>query len=375
MRAFVQYALFVWMLLAAMFPCHVRGQGDVREGLLLYYDFNDSQHPAVDRSGNGQDGEIHGATWRPVGIGGGALYLRGPQDGVITSDSRMPLGDSPRSISCWISLDRLRQSAWTDILYYGTRANNQMAIMSIDWRLGRDCPDFSQWGGVYLSGRRIVQEGIWHHLVLTYNGHGQYAYYINGELWHGQSELHGKLNTQPGGTFAIGSHNPEEIHSIQGYIDEVRVYGRALAPEEALALYRAGASIADRSVDSTLPASLHATPEIMATQSTPGHCPPAPPASESPGMAANCVNTSMAPPPLCMCCALGFPITPKAIGTSPFSHRRKPYTSGSKMLTWARGILISTWSSRSVNSTLPGIQSGNRPSIWSPPTTLYSLAK
>lgn len=264
-------AFSMLLMLATVFPCHVCGQGDVQDGLLLHYDFNDRQQPAVDRSGNGHDGEMAGATWRPVGIGGGALYLRGPQDGVRTSDSRMPLGDSPRSFSCWISLDHLRQSVWTDILYYGTRANNQMAIMSIDWRLGRDCPDFSQWGGVYLSGRRLVQEGVWHHLVLTYNGNGQYAYYINGELWHGTSELHGKLNTQPGGTFAIGSHHPEEIHSLQGYIDEVRVYNRALSEEEAVALFREGSSIAGRHASSlTLAAEVTAHQAAASTSSTGG---------------------------------------------------------------------------------------------------------
>lgn len=115
--------------------------------LLLYYDFNDRLHPAIDRSGNGNEGTVRGAEWVPAGIGGGALHLRGPQDSVKTSDAKMPMNDAPRSISCWISLDRLRQSIWTDLIYYGTRDRNQMAIMSIDWRHGRDCPDFSQWGG------------------------------------------------------------------------------------------------------------------------------------------------------------------------------------------------------------------------------------
>lgn len=222
------------------------------DGLLLYYDFNNSSAPAIDKSGNGYDGEVDGAQWTPTGIGGGAMYLRGPQDKIQTSDDGLPFGDAPRSISWWVALDSIRPNGVTDFIYYGNRAYNQMSIVAIDWRLDRDCPSFSQWGGVYLSGRRIVQMGVWIHLVFTYAGNGKYIYYINGERWHGYSELNGPIDTRPGGVFSIGSYNPDEIHSLDGYIDEVRVYNRAVSEEEIRALFRKGAELANKPVGGPL---------------------------------------------------------------------------------------------------------------------------
>lgn len=224
-------------------------EASLDEGLVLHYDFNDAKAPARDQTGNGHDGEILGAQWVPVGMGGGAMYLRGSQDRIQTTDAGLPFGDSPRSISWWVALDSIRPDNVTDFIYYGNRAYNQMAIVAIDWRCDRDCPSFSQWGGVYLSGRRIVQAGVWLHLVFTYGGNGKYVYYINGERWHGYSELHGPIDTRPGGVFAIGSHNPDVMHSLDGYIDEVRVYDRAVSEEEARLLFRNGAKVADQPVD------------------------------------------------------------------------------------------------------------------------------
>mgnify|MGYP003591075615 CR=1 FL=1 len=223
-------------------------EGAVSKGLVLHYDFNNAEAPAVDRSGGGHDGEILGAQWIPVGIGGGAMHLRGPQDRIQATDAGLPFGDAPRSISWWVVLDSIRPGGVTDFIYYGNLTYNQMSIVAIDWRLDRDCPSFSQWGGVYLSGRRIVQPGVWLHLVLTYGGNGKYVYYINGERWHGYSELNGPIDTRPGGVFAIGSYNPDEIHSLDGYIDEIRVYDRAVSEEEVRALFREGASLANKPV-------------------------------------------------------------------------------------------------------------------------------
>ena len=203
---------------------------------------------AIDRSGNGYDGKIIGPQWASAGVGGGSLHLRGPQDRVTTTDDGMPFGDAPRSLSWWVALDSLRPSVSTDFIYYGRKTYNQLTVVTMDWRLGRDCPMFSQWGGVYLSGRRIDRAGIWHHMVFTYGGNGQYAYYIDGERWHGYSELQGPIDTRPGGMFCIGDNNPGVAHGLDGYIDEVRVYDRTLTEEEVRALFLEGADLAGKPV-------------------------------------------------------------------------------------------------------------------------------
>jgi len=244
---------------------------EASNGLILHYDFNEAERVVIDRSGNSRDGIIKGAEWVSGGMGGGAMHLSGPQDRIFTSDEGFPTGDAARSFSWWFALDSLRPSYSTDFMYYGRRDYNHFTALAIDWRNGRDCPAFSQWGGVYLSGRRIDQVGVWIHLAFVYEGNGGYNYYVNGERWHGMSELGGPIETELGGVFAIGSHSPSDVHSLDGYIDDVRVYNRALSDQEVVALFRMGADIAGQAVRGFTPQILtgtERTPSEMVT-STP----------------------------------------------------------------------------------------------------------
>lgn len=222
-------------------------------GLILYYSFDQAGDYVEDLSGHDRHGTIEGATWVPDGVSGGAMYLVGPQHYIQTSDAGFPEGDAPRSFSWWFAITELNPSFCTDFMYYGTTQFNQANILGLDWRHGRNCPSFSQWGGVYLAGRRIDQTLTWHHLAFTYGGSGQYVFYINGERWHGHSELGNRLNTRPGGRFAIGSHSPDEVNSLGGFIDEVRIYDRMLTAGEVERLYLldaegAASKINDRSL-------------------------------------------------------------------------------------------------------------------------------
>ena len=250
-----------------------RAMDSLKTGLVLHYDFNQADAPAADRSGNGYDGKIIGPQWVPAGVGGGSLHLRGPLAKVTTTDEGMPIGDAPRSFSWWVALDSLRPSFSTDFIFYGRKTYNQAWIVSMDWRLGRDCPVFSQWGGVYLSGRRIDQVGVWHHMVFTYGGNGQYTYYINGERWHGYSEVHGPINTQLGGMFCIGCYNPGGSHGLDGYIDEVRVYDRVLSEEEVRALFREGGDLAGNPVGGSVAPDVLPTAPSAETKSREGPVP------------------------------------------------------------------------------------------------------
>lgn len=221
---------------------------DIDRGLILYYAFDQEGEYVEDLSGHGRYGVINGATWVPDGVSGGAMYLGGRQHSIETSDAGFPEGDAHRSFSWWFAIDELRPDFSTDFMHYGTLSYNQANVLSLDWRLQRDCPAFTQWGGVYLSGRRIDQVLTWYHLVFTYAGNGRYTYYVNGERWHGHSELRGPINTRLGGVFGIGSCRPSEVNSLGGFIDEVRVYDRALADAEVSSLFLQGASRAGQPV-------------------------------------------------------------------------------------------------------------------------------
>ena len=119
---------------------------DIDRGLILYYSFDQDGAYVQDLSGYGRHGVINGATWVPDGVLGGAMYLAGPQHSIETSDAGFPEGDASRSFSWWVALDELRPDFCTDFMFYGTVRINQANILGMDWRHGRDCPAFSQWG-------------------------------------------------------------------------------------------------------------------------------------------------------------------------------------------------------------------------------------
>jgi hypothetical protein len=58
----------------------------LRRGLILYLPFDRDEGGVVtDRSGHGNDGKVHGATWRRDGVANGAMTFQG-QGGIDLGD-------------------------------------------------------------------------------------------------------------------------------------------------------------------------------------------------------------------------------------------------------------------------------------------------
>lgn len=234
-------------------------------GLLLHYSFDQaSTGPVVDDSGNGRTANVRGAVWCADGAMGGC-YRLGPSDTIAADDRGLPAGDAPRTLSWWFSLDRLRPDPVTsEMISYGTHEVNQLFAAGMDWRIGRDCPIFSPWGWVALSNVRIDRAGEWHHAAISYAGSGRLAYYLDGVLCRTLDESGGApMKTVLGGSFLIGRH---ANHGLVGRIDEVRLYGRALAASDVQALFRARPVTASATAPVAVPVPV---PTVVGTQPVP----------------------------------------------------------------------------------------------------------
>lgn len=208
------------------------GASSLDDGLLLYYPFDqDDGAIARDASGGGRIGEVDGATWVAQGVRGGAYRFDSNKQCILADDAGLPQGDAPRTMSVWIKLNVLYPEMTTGLLTYGTHRWNQMSGVGMDWRNGRDQYYFTQHGGVALSQQKMTAPGQWHHLVYTYDGNGQHHLYVDGAPTDGMSELHGPLDTVLSGALFIGGH-PGSVGPNGGYLDEIRIYGRALSPKE-----------------------------------------------------------------------------------------------------------------------------------------------
>lgn len=213
------------------------------EGLVRYYPFDeDLDTITLDKSGQNQTGLVHDATWVPDGVVGGAYRFDNVNQYITAADAGLPSGNNPRSFAMWIRLDRAYSDNSTEYFSYGTRSINQLSSLGLDWRIDRDKFNFSQYGGVFLSNQKMSQTGKWYHVVYTYSGSGSsgHKFYIDGQLSNGQNELSGSLNTVLSGLLKLGGH-PENLSSFgpeSGYLDEVRIYNRALNSNEVTSIYR-----------------------------------------------------------------------------------------------------------------------------------------
>jgi hypothetical protein len=210
-------------------------------GLVMYYSFNEPGAIVLDESGYGRTGQVNGATWIQDGVCGGAYRFDSIHQMITATDANLPSGDEARTASLWIKLDRTYPDNSTEYFSYGTRSQNQLNSLAVDWRLDRDQFNFSQHGGVFLSNQRMDQTGRWYHVAYTYQGGGAHGFYIDGVRSDGMSELGGGLNTHLSGVLTMGGHaqNPGSRGPESGYLDEVMMFNRVLTPAEIQQLAQA----------------------------------------------------------------------------------------------------------------------------------------
>lgn len=161
------------------------------------------------------------------------MQFSGQDSHIVTHDRELPMGDAPRSIAFWLKLGQ--DQSHSHILSYGNpNQHNQMVMLSIDWRVNRNSIAFSQYGGVHVASTRMVPDR-WYHVVYTYGGGGQHAFYVDGKFSPPQAQELRTINTQPSGKLLIGSNSLG--HFLDGWLDEVMIYDRVLEPADVRQLF------------------------------------------------------------------------------------------------------------------------------------------
>ncbi len=218
-------------------------------GLVASWHFDEgSGNVASDTSGYNNHGTINGATW-VSGKFGNALSFDGVDDNVVVANNDSLSITGALTVEAWI----YRPVAWNPAdghyhailskgsiynIGYGLEIYERSADSSIRPEFWiRDASGADLCNVVYTDTSWGV--GEWKHLVGVYDGSNIYLY-EDGNL------VCSKATTiTPGATnnaFVIGDDNGAEVPWL-GYIDEVRVYNRALSEAEVQALYEAKAKL------------------------------------------------------------------------------------------------------------------------------------
>ncbi|RLI94339.1 MAG: hypothetical protein DRO92_03045, partial [Candidatus Altiarchaeales archaeon] len=199
--------------------------------LVAFWNLNEgSGNTAYDSSGNDNNGNIHGAEWTE-GISGHALRFDGVDDYVEVPDDRsLEFSNSSFTAVVWIKTTYYA-SLWHNILgkdYGNCRENTRGWLLT--YYEGK--PGISIQSCSVCMGTRI-DDGKWHQVAIQADVQGSVTYlrvYIDGEL---KREVSTTLNVQNDeGPLKI---NPSRL--FNGIIDNIRIYRRALTPEEIRELY------------------------------------------------------------------------------------------------------------------------------------------
>ena len=195
-------------------------------GLLVEWRFDEGQGKvAHDTSEHGHDAQIHGATWLELG-NRFVLNLDGVDGHVDGGSSRLLNVSGPITIEAWI---RPMDKAYRETILFGEGYRSY----ALSWYNTDICVFYIGTPARYAWGQ--VTLGQWNHVVATYDGKNVSAW-INGRL---TSTVQTPITKyQPTGRFMIAAKGPDG-RRFKGMLGAVRVYDRALAPDEIRRQYLA----------------------------------------------------------------------------------------------------------------------------------------
>ncbi|NVL91353.1 MAG: LamG domain-containing protein [Desulfobacterales bacterium] len=198
-----------------------------------------SGYTAYDSSGNANHGTLHSDPRRVAGHDGSALSFDGVDDCVEIPDDDSLTPSSEITISFWINNRGGNSSGIFKFASCNLRAYSFQIADESDIVCARVYSDTMTYGDIYSNGS--VSKNRWHHLALTFN-RGNAAIYINGQL--DKSALMSVSSiTNDDQPLTIGgywSYCDEKFleKALNGIVDELMIFDRALSVEEIQKLFR-----------------------------------------------------------------------------------------------------------------------------------------
>ncbi|MCH2059487.1 MAG: cadherin domain-containing protein [Verrucomicrobiales bacterium] len=226
---------------------------DLNSGLVAYYPFNGN---ADDESGNDNNGTVNGATLTTDRNGNtdSAYDFDGTDDYINLPLVPLGLTNNDFTLSAWALADDFESNE--NSIYNNQSSNQSVVVLSAGkrdaYRYRFLVRGIDPLGELNYRGPGVDQPSTWYHLTAVYrHSERQAIVYVNGLEMGVQTGTFGNVLTDrntPGFTpcHTIGVSNfdhggipgdPWRGRFHDGQIDDVRIYNRALSPEETRALY------------------------------------------------------------------------------------------------------------------------------------------
>lgn len=208
---------------------------EMPEGLVLYLSFDDDSGDVIeDLSGNGNNGENHGAI--PVeGIHGMALEYEGLETWITVPDTpelNFGPGESLTAL-CWVKVVGPPSGQGNFLAKYAVGAGTTPFYGMFHNATNQVHAYIRDSGGTLVDpwSKDVINDDQWHHLALIRDAEAGDVYlYVDGNLDFEGADSTGDLsNNVP---LAIGRHTGE---FLVGIVDEVMVFRSALSADEVMA--------------------------------------------------------------------------------------------------------------------------------------------
>lgn len=217
-------------------------QPGIEDGLVAHFPFDGD---VSDTSGNMHHGTAIGNVAFGAGRHGSAAFFNDPSAMVSVPDDAQLDTDDAFTISVWIkqtgshnpgdrvSQQMIMQKWWSSpvvgdyFLWVDAEAKLRFVVANKE-------PDYN---GEMLESAPLVESGVWAHVGVTFDG-GEMKVFFEGDLVASTSSAvtHTALVEYDGDDIIIGNGGYERDYWWIGGIDDVRLYNRALSPEEVAAL-------------------------------------------------------------------------------------------------------------------------------------------
>lgn len=231
----MKFIYFVIVMSFILWTCSDKESTEpqLNDGLAAYYPFNGS---AMDESGNGNDGMVHGSslTSDRFGNDSSAYFLDGIDDYIEFPQTFNFHKEGDVSMSFWINHDSTEHQSifWTrgddtDKNRFNIYTYYEGKSFGMDYRTS--------------SGQRHkifsadTKKNAWVFIAIIRKGN-QYSLYVDGNEISAITDTAPSLPTYTGKWFC-GKRSKYMYH---GAIDDIRIYNRALSEEEISNLYHEG---------------------------------------------------------------------------------------------------------------------------------------
>ena len=206
--------------------------------LVAWFRFDsDNSGLVTDDSGNGNTGlcTVGGTCPAFTGIDGrppGAYDFAGNGNYIDISNEGQFDFTSNFSVTLWMKADNLGNT-WAQLIGKGDsawsldRAQNSGQLQFTTW-----APGFDE-----LVGQSNVQDGEWHHIAIVYDGSSKRLYVdgqIDAQKAYSQTLRTNNINVR------LGYNTEYTSGQYSGLLDDVRIFKRALTPQEILTIANEG---------------------------------------------------------------------------------------------------------------------------------------